>query len=906
MNHINISNKIKETKMARINSRIYTSIKALRKQGFLALPFKQKGKKIPALPGKTECVRKKEFDGIPSQSEGLRRPLTDEEWNRIVKHRLWKDVTHVALVGGHNGVAIFDFDIKGLKEENLNLALDYWGAFKRRMKGVTGGEYYLERSPSGGEHLIFLISGTEEDFKNHLPSTTTTTPWGVLDGVRFVELLGFNNITPGKTPSGKTCNISPSPDYTKLEGKDLVDLQRVSPSVVEQGVKLFKSFAPTQKISEFKKSYAKTPITVRQKELAEHLEELKRKNDLGQMLERCGYKRCSDTTFLAPGSTTGNAGVKVIGNGTKFMSFHSSDVFCDGLAHDIVDLVLHQNGGNWQQALQELGGDASFMQKKDKKTKYAEKKAENGINIVRVLVDNDTNTETYVIKKADGKEILVTNRELSQKGNVTSFILMHFKFYISVFGITKAGSAFLENIAAASELAPTFNIADSRRWVDGRFVYSSGENTQLEKMEPYLRVSGTLDDWLQHVGTHAKDHRPSVFAMVAAFAASLCFDVRKQLFAINISGNSQVGKTTALLVANSLTTTREDFASSRVSGAGLSVELRRNAYRAMILDEFSKGTAELFDSMGEIFGIASRARAKWTSETGTLSRAQQIRSKSILISASERCYSEVFKTRGVTIEEGGVNRFLDIKVEKGDSPKLRSLNFSPIAREIELATEEYHGAPMEEFLKRIPNLEVIKSQWKDYQKNCWASIPVKERREGRANDNFLFLVFVAELVQSLNMFPSNFNFVEAVKFYWDKYSACSTGGIDSGRGILKHAVGIFVNGKYYRELNSQQPLFDRFIHVEDGGIPSARCGDEKPVSNRASDAYISFPTLLEHIQKVYPSCSGRQLKDILLAEKILENDRGKAKRIPGVGGPFRLHTIDLDVINNISEKMGDE
>ncbi len=305
-----------------------------------------------------------------------------------------------------------------------------------------------------------------------------------------------------------------------------------------------------------------------------------------------------------------------------------------------------------------------------------------------------------------------------------------------------------------------------------------------------------------------------------------------------------------------------------------------------------------------MIGISSRARAKWTSETGTLSRAQQIRSKSILISASERCYSEVFKSRGVTIEEGGVNRFLDIKVEKGDSPKLSSLNFSPFAAKVNRRIKEYHGAPMEEFLKRIPNLEVIKSKWEDYQESYWGD---KGCNKGRANDNFLFLAFVAELVQSLNIFPSNFNFAEAVKFYWDKYSACSTGGIAAGRGILEHAVSILEDRKYYREVDSQQPIYDRFVYVESAPTPSF--GDsykEKITADEPNIGHIPLSKLLEHVRKVYPSCSRKQLKNILLDANVLLHANGSVKRVSGAGRSYHLHTIDLDVINNISEKMGDE
>jgi hypothetical protein len=75
-------------------------------------------------------------------------------------------------------------------------------------------------------------------------------------------------------------------------------------------------------------------------------------NDVGEMLESCGYKR-KGARYLAPSSSTAMAGVKILEDGRCY-SHHGSDVLADGHAHDAFDiLVLCRNNGNMQAALDE-------------------------------------------------------------------------------------------------------------------------------------------------------------------------------------------------------------------------------------------------------------------------------------------------------------------------------------------------------------------------------------------------------------------------------------------------------------------------------------------------------------------------------------------------------------------------
>jgi len=101
-------------------------------------------------------------------------------------------------------------------------------------------------------------------------------------------------------------------------------------------------------------------------------------HDVGEMLRAHGYRPHGDGRWIAPGSTTGLAGVVRLQSG-KVFSHHGSDPLADGFAHDAFDLYrLLEHGGDHREAvkaaarllgLQRENPEKAYRQNPDEPTK---------------------------------------------------------------------------------------------------------------------------------------------------------------------------------------------------------------------------------------------------------------------------------------------------------------------------------------------------------------------------------------------------------------------------------------------------------------------------------------------------------------------------------------------------------
>lgn len=95
------------------------------------------------------------------------------------------------------------------------------------------------------------------------------------------------------------------------------------------------------------------------------IDEWNQQQDLEGMLQRYGYRKAGDR-FISPNSTSGSPGIILSKDGSRFYSFHQSDIFADGHQHSAFDLMMqHEHRGNFGAALEQVKDDLGITRIRD-------------------------------------------------------------------------------------------------------------------------------------------------------------------------------------------------------------------------------------------------------------------------------------------------------------------------------------------------------------------------------------------------------------------------------------------------------------------------------------------------------------------------------------------------------------
>ena len=278
--------------------------------------------------------------------------------NELDEH--FKNSNGIALVTGFNDLVCIDFDtpnIDKFEHETYDIVEDFVEPFLDIAKQfLNDDQYAIAESKSGGRHFYIRV----ED--------------GVFDGNLKLAYMPAISKATGK-PANKVIIETrgrggyvicfPSEGYKWLHA-DLQDneLTVVTKSQYEQVIELPTSFS---QVLGNKESFAqKQPKERNLPTRLSVIDAFNEKHYPSEFLERNGYKLILKGSFidiyLAPDSTSKNAGVRLFHNTNKAIVFshHANDLLGDGKGHDTFDVFkILEHSGDFDSALkaarEELG-----------------------------------------------------------------------------------------------------------------------------------------------------------------------------------------------------------------------------------------------------------------------------------------------------------------------------------------------------------------------------------------------------------------------------------------------------------------------------------------------------------------------------------------------------------------------
>ncbi|WPY01559.1 DUF927 domain-containing protein (plasmid) [Candidatus Trichorickettsia mobilis] len=226
------------------------------------------------------------------------------------------------------------------------------------------------------------------------------------------------------------------------------------------------------------------------------------------------------------------------------------------------------------------------------------------------------------------------------------------------------------------------------------FVLQSHSSTSRK-----LEKRGTLESWQQEIGKYAEDNHVLEFVASAAFTAPLLEPTNQEGFAILLCGNSSIGKSTALSVANSIWGSGKP-SSFRITDNAAESLLKNCNDGLVTLDELGQAQAS---SLGDIIYMITngigKGRAKKNGEAQAVSAF-----KVVVIASGEVGAEGKLAEKGKSVTAGQSVRLIDLNavMEHGIFNTLHHFNSgSELSDHLKKASVDNQGVVIDEFLKYI-------------------------------------------------------------------------------------------------------------------------------------------------------------------------------------------------------------
>jgi uncharacterized protein (DUF927 family) len=216
-------------------------------------------------------------------------------------------------------------------------------------------------------------------------------------------------------------------------------------------------------------------------------------------------------------------------------------------------------------------------------------------------------------------------------------------------------------------------------------------------------VSGTAEDWLEHIGKKCSGNSRLVFSVCCALAAPTLDIVQAEGAGFHIRGISSTGKTTALDVAGSVCGGNPQHGYKqtwRATKNGLEARAAEHNHLLLCLDEI--GEVDDKEAGEIVYALANGLGKSRMSKSLTLRPTTQ--HKLILLSTGERTLPEVMKAGRKTVKGGQEARLVEIEADAGAEMGLfenlhGAENPNAFAQQLRQATRRYYGAALRAWLK---------------------------------------------------------------------------------------------------------------------------------------------------------------------------------------------------------------
>ena len=223
--------------------------------------------------------------------------------------------------------------------------------------------------------------------------------------------------------------------------------------------------------------------------------------------------------------------------------------------------------------------------------------------------------------------------------------------------------------------------------------------------EHCLNVSGTVDDWRNHVGRFCSGNSRLIMAASCGFAGPLLSFVGGESGGVHLVGATSTGKSTALIVGGSVLGGggRNGFVQSwRATANGLEAIAELHNDLTLFLDELAQMDAREAADTAYLLGNGS-GKARMSRNIG----ARKKLSWSLLfMSAGEVTLADHAQTAGKRTKGGAEVRLLNIEADAGAGLGLfedihGAASPDLFARQLKEAAGRYYGAPLRAHLKFI-------------------------------------------------------------------------------------------------------------------------------------------------------------------------------------------------------------
>lgn len=718
---------------------INTNIINLSTQGFSCVPIKKSYTNRYGTYDKVPFFKSEACDRFPSQGAAIRGSITVEAWKKICDDPdFQRDVGKVAICGGHNGVVVFDFDVKEREKEDRDAITRFWEPFVEFISKKTNGEFYRETTPSGGEHLIFLIDDKEKFRDIRSNSNLAVYKKRGEANWAFVETFGF----PLRNTDGdaaKFCIVAPSPGYKQIGGKSITSLSRVSASIYDEAIDYWSIFRPADKPN--KDSPKKEIDLVNRLNL---IQEINRRYNMEDILRSKGYRDCGGGRFIPPGSTSGTPGVLVQDN--KVFSHHASDPLNNGRWNDAFE-ALHLLEGIDKSTLfkmecEKWNLDTRSSYRKEAEEKRQERKKEfveevlkdgNSTKIVEKVFIDDDGDHRYKLNTGTST-VFLDEETLSNSNAFNAFALRHYPAAHSERGEFKyLKHLIVKEIGQIKVNKKEISASTSAKWVKNKFKHQKDDDFYIE--HELIKSAGSLNIWRERVANKIEKYPGMVLPLVLGFAGPFVGKLH-QSFGINLVGESGIGKTLSMMLASSVYG-KKDYEKWISTNACLREYLRYHENTCACVDELRSANKEMINEIIDICSDVRKKKCEYKNGRMTISLGMK-KQPIIVLSSSEDTFVRCARRQKVEITKGFTNRFMDIEVEEKD--------FCSAAEQVKIqkVLEEHYGVGLKYFLDQI-DIDELEEEYEEYSNRILSKIESKD--DMRSVGHFIFLGFIAKKLQ---------------------------------------------------------------------------------------------------------------------------------------------------------------
>ena len=423
--------------------------------------------------------------------------------------------------------------------------------------------------------------------------------------------------------------------------------------------------------------------------------------------------------------------------------------------------------------------------------------------------------------------------------------------------------------------------------------------TELPK-DHYIRTSGTLEEWQQHVAEPAVGNRLIQFAISLAFAPTLLSLAKMESGGFNLFASSSKGKTTTAIVAGSVWGGGgpKGFAQSWLATENSwdLLALRHNDM-LLILDETGLANEGEKRKHEPLFNAAYRLSQGYRKHRFGDQDQDSVTWRTLFLSTSEKALVDMAVEGGRSLQPGQIVRFTDIDADAGQGMgTFENIHDSErpdkFAKALDRAANDYYGTPSQHFLKRLVGRveqdrqsveKWIGDRMSFYRKK--AHRLVSTETDGRIADRFALVYAAGAMTADFKIVP------------WDRKACLKAVLFAHERAVQVQSSGPTKLPQILDRLREMQAALCP-IHVGSKKVPQSSAG--YAYTNSRSETELLFDR--EQFQAVLPvGVTLDQARQVLNHAGLLNRQKGGkltvTRNLPNPVGRKRFTSIKATALD---------